>query len=161
MYGDHRSIQPIVGPTGDISRRVIRRSVGYFLALAQNIREAVGGDMIQGLIFLAIIQANLQPILEDETLDALYGGLDDIPPDAHRVPVSAYAVARDLGVPYETVRRNAKLLIAGGLVERAASNGLVVPSRVFERPEIRRAALRIGNETKALLGALAEVGLRR
>lgn len=39
MYGDWGSNQTVEGGTGDISRGVIRRSVGYFLALAQNIRD--------------------------------------------------------------------------------------------------------------------------
>jgi hypothetical protein len=143
----------------DVSRRVVRLSVGYFLALARNVRQVVGGDMFRALIFLTIVQANIQAILDDEALDAQFCGLNDIPPDALRRAVSTYAVARALGAPYETVRRHVGKLVEQGLLVRTEGGGSLAPAEVHGRDDLRMATRRNWEDTQDLLGALARLGV--
>lgn len=96
------------------------------------------GDVLHGIILIAIIQANAEPPRrstgdqDPETVAAL-------PDDSPGTPVSAYAIAKRLGLPYETVRRHvARLVDEGRCVRVGARGGVIVPPAAIQqmRPDI-------------------------
>lgn len=85
-----------------------------FIVDAANISRA-GGDLLEPLVFAAIVQANLAGLRHDPELQRLYGASSEALPDAARRPISVHAVAQSLRLPYETVRRRVRRLIDQGL----------------------------------------------
>ena len=119
----------------DLSRRVSRLGARFFLTTARLVCEAIDRDLVTALTFLAIGRANVRSLVSDPAAFRPYVGLEQIPPDTLREPVSVYAIARDLRIPYETVRRHARKLCEAGLCE-SGPNGMVIPGRVYGTPKM-------------------------
>lgn len=141
--------------SADNRRAVVRVGTRWFLDGLANVRAFGGGDILDGLIMLAITDANTRHLNSD---DGRYGGARDVPPDAVRRPVSVYVVARELGMSYETTRRHVQRLIKAGQVERHEA-GVVVPERVFSSPETLLLTSRTYTTTRKLVEAMRELGL--
>jgi DNA-binding Lrp family transcriptional regulator len=107
-----------------------RASLHYIRDTAQISRA--GGDLLEPLIFTAILDANMAPVNRDPTLQVVYGG-DISAPDHLRRPVSINAVAQSLRLPFETVRRR-----VNGMTKRGAclqdSRGVIVPNAAVTSP---------------------------
>lgn len=91
---------------------VLAASAGFVVDQAQISRA--GGDLLEPLVFAAIVQANianLRQAPERARLDASGEAF----PDERRRPVSILAVAQSLGLPYETARRRALALARAGM----------------------------------------------
>lgn len=112
----------------DQKRIVTRLATRFFLQGLGLARALGGGDILDGLIMLAITDANTRHLNATGVGFQAHG---DVPPDEARRPVSVYLVARELGLSYETARRHVQSLIRRGMVERL-SDGIVVPARIFE-----------------------------
>jgi hypothetical protein len=100
------------------------------LAFALDVAAGGVGPLkpIEALLVLAINQANIAPMRRDPEARAKYGKLDAAAPDEARRPVSINAVAASLGLPFETVRRRIRRLVAEGVCDEAAA-GVLVPQR--------------------------------
>lgn len=85
-----------------------------------------------GLLFMLAAFANVETLAPDDE------GLASVPDDRLR-PISANAIALELGQPRETVRRQINQLIAKGLVARVGRPGVVAPAEVSGRPEVAAA----------------------
>ena len=149
-----------VSPPADIRRHVIRLGGAYFLDTVGLVTEAIDQDLIPAMLFLAIARENIRALATTGRAQAEYAALDDIPPDTLRNPVSIYALARGMGVPYESARRHVAKLIKAGMCERV-HDGIIVPAHVYERPALRQATIRNWDRTLAFLRELAQVGLVR
>ncbi len=132
-------------------RRIGRSTNSFHLRTAELLADAVDGDLVRGIIFLGIIQANVQTLNSDLDLSLRYAGVETIPPDALRRPISVYALAQSLDLPYETTRRYVQKLIEDGRCAREAS-GIVAPSQVLAQPAMIAALER----NHANLGAFVE-----
>lgn len=150
-----------VAPTfpSDARRQVVRLAGDFFLNGAQIITTAIDTDLVTGMIFLAIVRANVRHLLEEPRLALDYFAPGAAPPEAFRRPVSVYAIARELRLPYETARRHVRKLLAKGLCERADDGGVVFPPEVNDRPEVRQAVATNFHATVRYAQALADVGL--
>ena len=82
------------------------------------------GDIVTGLVYTAIWTANVKHNANTEP----YTTRDELG-DELRQPVSALAVSKTLGLPYETTRRHVQALIDGNVVVRVGRNGLIVPAK--------------------------------
>jgi predicted transcriptional regulator len=140
-------------------REVVRLSSDYFLNTVELLTSNLDLDLVEGLMFLAIVRANTLHVTHDPVLAATYSGVDEIPPDALRRSVSVYALARDLRLPYETARRHGRKLLDLGLCERASDRGLVVPTHVHAREDFKASVEAYGRVTQAFVNALAQAGL--
>lgn len=120
-------------PMPNIRRLSVRQGAAYFLDLVRLLDRAVDRDLVTALTFLSIGRANMRAFSADRSRSASYAALDAIPPDSERDPVTVYAVARELGIPYETVRRHARKLREAGLCD-SLTGGLIIPTRAFARP---------------------------
>lgn len=137
------------------ARLVTRASVAFMLDLVKLGR--LGRNLNDGLIALAIIQANVAPITRDAQLSRAYATLDCPPLDTLRRPVSVSAIANALRLPYETVRRRVALMAAEGICE-ITSRGVVAPSAVLVTPA-HRAVLELNSTyLEAFYGRLRDIG---
>lgn len=117
--------------SSDKKRLAARIGTRWFLQSLAIARSFGGGDILDGLILLAITDANTRYL---NTPQAGFYRVEDIPPDDVRQPVSVYQIARDLGLSYETARRHVQQLIKAGKIERKA-DGIIVPARLFAERE--------------------------
>jgi DNA-binding Lrp family transcriptional regulator len=89
-----------------------------------------GGDLLDPLVFAAIVQANLAPLRSDPEVQRRYANSGETLPDDLRRPISVHAVAQSLRLPYETVRRKIRRLVDRGLCV-ATGAGVVIPAAVI------------------------------
>ncbi|WP_340647631.1 hypothetical protein [Phenylobacterium sp.] len=114
----------------DTRRLTARQSAEYFLNTVRLLDRAVDRDLVTTLTFLSIARANMRHFTNRSEQALRYAAMDAVPPDSERVPVTVYAVARELGIPYETVRRHAAKLRQDGLCD-SVPGGLIIPTRAF------------------------------
>lgn len=100
--------------------------------------SAVGRPLLDRLMLIAIVQANVQPVTSNPDLQSKYSTLDEPPPDYVRRPISISALSVMLGLPFETVRRRCRRLIADGDC-KLSDDGLLVPVRALADVDHRRA----------------------
>nr|QQZ49770.1 Rrf2 family transcriptional regulator [Phenylobacterium glaciei] len=117
----------------DSRRLTARQSAEYFLNIVRLLDKAVDRDLVTTLTFLSIARANMRVFTTDPARAMRYAAMDAVPPDSERTPVTVYAIAKELGIPYETVRRHAAKLRKEGLCE-AVPGGLIIPNSAFLYP---------------------------
>lgn len=139
-------------------RLAVRLSTEYMLRSIDLMTKVVGGDLVKGLIFIAIVQANTQHFLSDDSLGQTYSEADDMPPDEARRPVSVHALSVSLNIPYETTRRYVNKLLAEGYCQRVR-RGLVAPGAVLNRPEMITALRRNFTNLQRLVTGLRRGGV--
>ena len=132
-----------------------RASVVLFTDVADIARD--GGPVLDPLLLIAVVEANVAPINQDPVLQQKYGGLDTPPPDELRRPVSINAVAASLGQPFETVRRRLKALEARGECV-IGPKGVVVPTARLAADDYRRQAMLRYERVRRLYQELAAAG---
>jgi DNA-binding transcriptional ArsR family regulator len=138
-------------------RLVGRLSTQYFLESARLYGGLLPGDALTTLIFLTIVSRNLAKVANDPRESLAYASIEEPAPDHKRTPVTVYAVAKDLGLSYETVRRHVKRLLDAGVCHRGG-DGLIVPAEVTARPEFVRAGQRNYENLQRLVRALDASG---
>ncbi|MGZ6018041.1 MAG: hypothetical protein ACXWKO_05170 [Phenylobacterium sp.] len=119
----------------DKIRLVARLSADYMLRSLKMIGELANGELLTGLVNLALVQANVSH------LDRAGSGFDSremIPPDEVRRPVSVLALSASLGLPYETTRRHVAKMVATGQCLRV-KGGVISPAAAVGDP--RRAEM--------------------
>ena len=139
-------------------RLALRLSTEYMLRSIDLMTKVVGGDLVKGLIFIAVVQANTQHILSDENMMQTYSEAGDAVPDEVRRPVSVHALSVSLGIPYETTRRYVNKLLVEGYCLRVR-RGLVVPADVLNRAEMISALKRNFANLQRLVGGLRRGGV--
>lgn len=114
-----------------VAWQVAHLSLVFFLDLIALGRQR---DVLDALLFGAVLVANLDPINRDPALADTYARLDTVAPDDLRRPVSINAVAQSLRLPFETARRRImRMAAAGDLVVTA--RGVYAPAASISTPE--------------------------
>lgn len=117
-----------------LERRVRRLSAAFLIETA-NLSRAESddglGDMLEPLVFAAVVQANQAALVADPTVRARYGDTGETLPDELRRPISVAAVADSLRLSYETTRRRVMSLARQGLCV-VTPDGCYVPRAVIE-----------------------------
>jgi DNA-binding Lrp family transcriptional regulator len=98
------------------------------------------GDIRTGVIAQSIFSASKAHLDQRTGEGWRYAGIDEIPPDSVRRPVSIARLAESLGLPYETARCQVQRLVKGGVCARV-EGGVIVPQSFWARPEVARAML--------------------
>ena len=120
-----------------------RLAAGFCLDLAQLIVEMLDEDLAPTLIVLGVLSANVgdfDRMAGEQVGQASSWTLID------REPISAYRLARNLAIPYETTRRHVARLVDKGKLVRAGAGVLIAPD-VLAHPSAQvcaRAAWRLG-----------------
>jgi predicted transcriptional regulator len=146
-------------PGADVRRQVLRLTTNMFLEAVEVLMARVGLDLVHTLLYITIVQANVRHITEDPAAAAAYSGLQDVPPDEARRPVSVYAVAREMGLPYETARRHIRRMTDAGLLARDAGGGVWTPSALHSRPDWVAGAETSWNQVVRLVEAFGQLGV--
>lgn len=146
----------------DLRRAASREAAYYVLNQVKLARTTVGLSLTTGLVLLAIIRANALHLLDDTERRQAHAegafGFDIIVPDELRKPITTYALASEIEMPYETARRQVGWLVAAKLCERRGK-GLIVPARSLIRPELVEAVKVNWTETQRFLTALGRLGI--
>jgi hypothetical protein len=96
--------------------------------------RVIDPNFVTVLVFLEIARINTSQIMTTRQIAERHLAIGETPSDSTRLPVSVYALARDLRIPYETLRRHVTKLKAAGLCI-AVADGLIVPRDVFATSE--------------------------
>jgi DNA-binding Lrp family transcriptional regulator len=122
------SYPDLAGLAAEPRGRAALISAAFIVDIANISRD--GGDLLEPLVFAAIVQANQAPLRHDPAIARRFGDSGEALPDELRRPISINAVAHSLRLPFETVRRKVKRLAeAGRCVVTTA--GAYVPQAVI------------------------------
>jgi hypothetical protein len=119
-----------------LQRYVMRLGMDMFLRTAAAYSDLFDGNLMTGLVFMAISQASVQHLNKPTQINP--DAVEGIFPDELRRPVSVLGVSQFLGLPYETTRRYVNLLVDSGYVIKVGAKGVMTPAEVMRRPEIDR-----------------------
>ena len=122
---------PAPEATGRIAARLTNRFALDLVKLG-----GFGRDVIDGLLLMAISQANVAQISRSPELQRAYATLDQIPSDDLRRPVSMSAIANSLCIPFETTRRRIQSWAKLGLIQ-STPRGVIVPQAPLSSPFYR------------------------
>ncbi len=114
--------------SGNGERIAGRITTQFLIAHCIALAEIGGGELIRGLILAAILDANVGHLTQQSADAEDLSGLDSVPPDELRIPISVSALARSLHMPYETTRRHVGKLIEDGACQRVSDAGVIVPA---------------------------------
>ena len=144
-FGPYRRIltttvpPPLSGEMPANGRALLRVSMELIMRGVDTIGHLHGGDFLSGMIYTAIWTANVRHITcSGDNLK--YGGMNQLPPDELRRPVTVNAIAGSLRLPYETTRRYVGSLVRSGRAVRIDGEGVIIPKAQFVRPEYYEAA---------------------
>jgi len=114
----------------DKIRLVARLSADYMLRSLKLIGELAQGELLTGLVNLALVQANVGHL---DRMESGFNSLESIPPDEVRRPVSVLSLSASLGLPYETTRRHVAKMVATGQCLRV-KGGVIAPTAAVDDP---------------------------
>jgi len=95
-------------------RAIVRLSNRYILRYVSVLAQLFDQDVVKGLVFLAICDANIGYVDQFIETSRRYADLETPAPDAIRRPIRPHKLALSLGLPRETVRRKVSALLAEG-----------------------------------------------
>lgn len=130
-------VSPAAGMDAPPPAVVMRIALDLSIRINQTF-TAMFGETIGGIVFSAIILANIRHLLTRPALSAQFGRHDAPPPDALRTPVSIRTIAREMLLPRETVRRQFAALRADGMVVDVGRKGVIVPAAVLVAERFQR-----------------------
>jgi hypothetical protein len=117
-------------------RAILRVGNEFFLRSVSGMARLLNDDLLMAVVYTAMWTANVKHITSSAA-NVTFGGMDQIPSDEMRRPVSVMALANSLRIPYETARRTVQALSAAGFCRRMGKNGLIVPAEVHGRQDAR------------------------
>lgn len=139
-------------------RLALRAATSFILNSVDLMSRVVGGDILRGVIFTAVADANVRHIRPGDVVGQSYSEASDQVPDDLRRPISVHALALELDIPYETTRRHVNALIADGFCVRAET-GILVPASVIARDQMSMALRRNFENLRRLVSDLREGGV--
>lgn len=110
----------------DPSRAVGRLSAEFVLAFLKSLSSVSDGDFIDGVIRMAVLDANVRHLVNDSDASRLYASFELPVPDHLRRPVSINAIAASLDMPFETMRRRIRSLHERGMC-KLSDTGVILP----------------------------------
>jgi DNA-binding Lrp family transcriptional regulator len=137
-------------------RAVARISSDYFLRLMEPLTQNLG-DLVRGLILLAIARANTEGLTDAER-GTNASGVTGYVDDTKRKPVSVAALSSRLDIPQETVRRHVAHLLDSGRCVRMRG-GVVMPAAEYTRPETIQVMLANHIHLQRMVAQLAQLGV--
>jgi hypothetical protein len=102
----------------------IRLTHEFLLRTVYLLSRISDGDLLEGLVMVTIIYANIGHLDRDPATSGQYLGVEDVVPDELRRPVSVLAIASSLNLPYETARRYVHKNVKAGRCRRV-KGGLI------------------------------------
>ena len=131
----------------------------YTLRTMIGVAAGLDHDYALAVVYIAILQANLGPVMEDASLSARYAGIDTIVPEDLRRPISVHALAGSLHMPYETTRRCVGRLIDKGYVRRVSRSGILTCAEKMADPAQKRLVEQQYQDALRMVGQLRRGGV--
>ena len=128
---------------------VLRVSVEYFMRGIDLLGQLQGDNLIRGMIFAAIWNANRVTGIESQK------AIES--PDGARRPVSVRELSRIVNMPYETVRRHVQPLLRERQCVKT-EDGFIVPQTVLSRGPTAKVLRKCYANTIRLLNDLERIG---
>jgi DNA-binding Lrp family transcriptional regulator len=125
-----------VEPSISTLRLALRLANGFVLSLLGIYRG--DRDFADALIIAALVQCNSASVGADPELQRRFAYFDTPVPEPMRRAISINAIASSLGLPFETVRRRIKRLVADGFCE-TTSQGVRIADRAMSSEAHRQA----------------------
>jgi DNA-binding transcriptional regulator YhcF (GntR family) len=138
-------------------RAVMRLTTDFFVHSAEMLSRAFDDNFVASVIFTAIWTSNVRHITNSEA-NLEFGGIDDLPPDSMRRPISVRALSSSLHLPYETVRRACNRLVREGACVRVGAEGLIVPRAVLGEDRFKKTVAALLPRVYRFLADLQRVG---
>ncbi|MEW5685139.1 MAG: hypothetical protein AB1942_09485 [Pseudomonadota bacterium] len=107
---------------------VAHASVRFILDIEEIGRADRGQDLVGGVIFAAVVAANVAPVARDPALQRAYSSLEEPAPELLLRPVSISAIAHSLRMPFETVRRRLRGMVLDGIMSHGTGGVVVLPA---------------------------------
>lgn len=148
----------VVSAAIEADRRLLAAVLTFFVERAAAFTKFLGGDATLAFVAVAILRANVEHLEQAADLGREWSDALAPPPDSERIPVSAYAVSKYLGLPSDTVRRKIAILRGRGQV-LALPTGFIAPARVLMTPEALALQADCHLSNRKLFLALSEAGL--
>lgn len=144
-------------PDGGPPVRIVwRATVDYFLRIMELLLPHFS-HLTQAFVLQAVAAGNTA-----ELPDTMRGedrmDVDALVPDSYRKPVRASEVAKRLGAPHETVRRNLAGLVEEGRC-KAVQGGFIVPAAVLAQGTVAAAYAPNFQNLRRMFMALADAGV--
>lgn len=114
------------------------------------------GDIVNGTIVAAVISANIRHLMADPDFAQRYADHDQPPPDSLRRPIPLRQLAREIDLPFETVRRRVHALEAAGEIV-ALPAGLIVPAATLAQSRFRDSNALIARHFRQIIGVIARL----
>jgi len=136
------------------ARAATRYATDFVLRWVEINKQLHGSDLLNALVFTALWAGNSSHIRGD-----VYQGLEDVPPDHERRPLTVRQVADSLGLPYETVRRRFIEMLKRGVIRRAGRRGFIVTQAALSRPEAMLGVRQLYGNLTRFLKDLKSIGI--
>jgi hypothetical protein len=137
-------------------RTIVRLSMGYFLRSMDDLRGLFDGDLVTGLIFHAIIDANSADWVAAGGAGRDWPG-EQVFENAKR-PVSALRLASRLCLPRETVRRHVRKLETLGICQ-PVRGGVIIPQSTLRQDRFVGVKMRNAANVRLFLRQLRDAGV--
>ena len=115
-------------------------------------------DWQRPYLYLTLMTANARPYTFDRELAWRYSDITTPPADEHRMPVGASALARAIGIPYTTVRRNLKGMVAEGRLIHAEGSGYLINMAWMQSPTSAASGVNMVVQLDRVLRQVAAAG---
>lgn len=138
----------------------VRAGQHFFIQLLRSLSTLTDGDIILAIVLVSVLDANTELLRRMDGNPGSFAIPNGPPPDELLQPVSVYAVAKNIGIPYETARRYVAKLVGMGLCAKVGEKGgVIVPATVRCSPQATAIAKSGHLELLKLSAALGENSL--
>lgn len=142
-----------------MDRRSARMAIRYYVEGMADLCRTLNMDVIRSVILLNIIRRNHAAFEHGVGAGVAAVAQTQWFTDPMRQSVSTYCVAKTLRMPYETVRRHCRALLAQGVVESDEKGQLLVTGRLLDTQRGMAAARSAWLATRTFMEALAQLGV--
>jgi hypothetical protein len=129
----------------------------FVLRTLANLSEVFEGDMMLGVVFIAIGQATVSHLSVERHLGEF--DAQGIAPDDLRRAVSALSISASLNIPRETARRYVSRLVDLGYCQRVRGRRVIIPGDVYRRPDVQRALHSNRRDLQMVISAIRRADL--
>lgn len=133
-----------------------RLGCNHLLRMLSTVSELFDGDMMLGIVFVAISQASTDHLGLTQHHDP---NAERVVLNERRRPVTVLSVAESLNLPRETVRRHVAKLIERGYCAQVQGRRVIVPATVYDEPRFALAIDHTRRDLQVLVNSIRRAGL--
>lgn len=140
------------------TRALLRVSLELWLESALVMASLFGGDLTKAVIWLTVLHHSASTLQRNEPEWEAYVQSGRVLPDEKRRPLSVYAIANTLQLPFETTRRHVLAMSEAGQLQRV-KGGIVTPAVFLSSAPVRAAGNEVLVRLRRSVTRLVDLGL--